>query len=226
MKREILTQKQFPQFDLKSGVVLNNLGSISTVPMGYMSREPKMEYRYFDAEPLKLELGSETSRAQFEAELRREPVSRKRDIRPELIAALYGEPSDWHFVKCNFTPSFVIFYLANRERLEQSYPTDEALNSADFGARVWLQDYENGFVELCIPIYESPIEALDALEFTISVAAEGTYQSLQAFAFNRHSLIETKPADASSESDLYYLSYEAQQIEDAKHMCDDMEEGH
>lgn len=207
MKREILSQNVFPQFSTKSIVMVDCLGNAST-SWTVFTNSCNMTYEYFNAEPLKLEFENETMRSRFEAELRHDTILLKRDIQPDILAALYGESSDWHFARCYWTPAYVILCLGNKKCLEQKFPTDEDLRSA---TSIDLEDCKDGFVELCIPVHSMDMEAEDALEYAVNIATEaGAYQSLQAFTFAKHSLIEAKPRSDAEKPELYYLRYVAQ----------------
>lgn len=210
MNKQVLAQKDFLQSILKNVVTLNAFGDVSTKDEECIYR-PEMTYKYFEVEPLRVEFEDEVFRSRFEAKLRCDPILQKSCIQPDLLSALYGEQSDWYFARCYWTPANVIFCIANKEILEQNYPTDEALRSRSAQGILGLGHRENGFVELCIPVYTLGIKADDAIEFTVKITAEtGACQSLQAVVFDKESLIENKPRSDAEKPELYYLRYVAQ----------------
>lgn len=204
MKKEILFRPAPQEFRRIDHIMVNALGEVNILP-GRRPNFIKVEYRYFDTTPLKLEFASEVMRSRFEAELRHSPYSSKCDVQREILAALYGESDGWRLVSLSWTQCFLIFYVVNQELLRQGYPTDDDL-------RLHCPEVvgpTKGFTEICIPTCFMHLQAEDALEFMVNVTSGvGKYRSLQTFAYALNTLIEARPNDGNNELEFFHMHYD------------------
>lgn len=213
--------KKFPHHKLMSRVAIDSLGNITTQPMGAFSKDDLVRYE-FCAESLRVGFDNEEMRARFGAELRRGTILPERDIQPDLLAALYGEQSNWCFVKCEWTLSFVIFHLVRQECLKKDFPTNETLCSTRFRVEAPIMGYEDGYVRLSIPVHSLDGGVKNSFIFSVDVTAEtGEYQMMETIVFPQILMVAAAPRSMpkSGKYPVFYLSHAEREREDAKYQA-------